>query len=145
MRNRPDPVKLQRAKELRREMTREERMLWQRLRTNQLGGLHFYRQKVLAGFIVDFCCPDMRLIVEVDGGIHVRQVEYDAERDVILQAHGWRILRISNDDVRRDTSAVLKRILAACQDGRQHAPEHHLARHDASLLPFPPQREGAGG
>jgi very-short-patch-repair endonuclease len=122
-----DPVKLQRAKELRREMTPEERMLWLRPRANRLGGFHFYRQKVLAGFIVDVCCPEVRLVVEVDGSIHEQQVEYDAERDAILQANGWRVSRISNDDVRSDTLSVLARILAACRDSKQHLPEAELS------------------
>lgn len=119
MRNGPVPVKLERAKELRSDMTYEERILWQQLRRSQLGGLHFYRQKVLAGFIVDFYCPAAYLVVEVDGGIHAQQAEYDAERDIILEAHGWRVLRISNYDVRHNTTAVLERILAACRNGQR--------------------------
>ena len=122
MPNRPDPVKFRRAIELRRDMTLEERVLWQRLRNNQLDGYHFYRQKVLAGFIVDFCCPAARLVVEVDGGIHEQQVEYDTERDGILEAHRWRVIRFSNDDVRRNTAAVLERIVAACRETDHFSP-----------------------
>lgn len=122
MRNRPNPVKLERAKELRHDMTPEEQVLWQHLRRNQLGDFHFYRQKVLAGFIVDFCCPAAQLVIEVDGGIHAQQAEYDAERDTIMEALGLRVLRISNDDVRRNTAAVLERILTACRDGQQRPP-----------------------
>ena len=141
----PDPVKFQRAKELRREMTPEERMLWLRLRANQLGGFHFYRQKVLAGFIVDFCRPEVRLVFEVDGSIHEKQAEYDAERDALLQAHGWRLMRVSNDDVRGDTMAVLACIRAACCDSLPPIPGHMGARDDATVLPFPSRREGAWG
>jgi len=82
-----DPAKEQRAKELRRAMTREEAMLWSALRTNRLGGFHFRRQQIVAGFILDFYCHAAGLAVEVDGGIHQLQVEYDAERDAVLRAN----------------------------------------------------------
>jgi very-short-patch-repair endonuclease len=58
--------KLQRAKELRREMTPAEKLLWNELRANKLG-VHFRRQQVIAGFIVDFYCHKVGLVVEVDG------------------------------------------------------------------------------
>ena len=61
--------KLQRAKELRRDMTPAEKILWQELRGNKLG-VHFRRQQVIAGFIVDFYCHKAGLVVEVDGDIH---------------------------------------------------------------------------
>jgi very-short-patch-repair endonuclease len=61
--------KLQRAKELRRDMTPAEKILWQELRANKLG-VHFRRQQVIAGFIVDFYCHKAGLVIEVDGDIH---------------------------------------------------------------------------
>src|SRR4051812_33525571 len=67
--------KLARAKELRREMTPAERLLWSHLRRNQLNGLHFRRQQVIEGFITDFYCHSAALVVEVDGRIHEEQVE----------------------------------------------------------------------
>lgn len=106
-----DRAKVMRAKELRRDMTEEEKLLWKELRTNRLQGLHFRRQQVISGFIVDFYCHSARLVVEVDGGIHQEQNEYDTERDWLLQARGLRVLRIRNDDVRNHMSAVLDRIL----------------------------------
>jgi very-short-patch-repair endonuclease len=105
-------AKLERAKLFRREMTPEERLLWARLRRSQLPGLHFRRQQVIAGFIVDFYCARAGLLVEVDGAVHDSQPDYDAERDEILAARGLRILRVSNEDVQRDVDAVLTRILA---------------------------------
>ena len=79
-----DPVKRQRAVELRRDMTPAERVLWKSLRGNQLQELHFRRQQVVEGFIVDFCCHSALLVVEVDGGIRETQRDYDADRDQIL-------------------------------------------------------------
>ena len=107
-----DPAKVQRAKELRRHMTKEERILWQRLRGNRLHGLHFRRQQIIDGFIVDFYCHAAGLAVEVDGEVHRQQAAYDAERDCILSARGLRIMRIKNEEVRQNLSGVLSRIAA---------------------------------
>jgi len=110
-----DQVKVQRAKELRRQMTREERILWQQLRTNRLQGFHFRRQQVIAGFIADFYCHAAGLVVEMDGGIHQQQAEYDAERDRVLATLGLRILRVRNIEILENLAGVLERIAAACR------------------------------
>jgi len=111
-----DQVKVQRAKELRRQMTREERILWQQLRTNRLQGFHFRRQQVIAGFIADFYCHAAGLVVEMDGGIHQQQAEYDAERDRVLATLGLRILRVRNIEILENLAGVLERIAAACRE-----------------------------
>jgi len=112
-----DPAKVQQAKELRRHMTKEERILWQRLRGNRLRGLHFRRQQIIDGCIVDFYCHAAGLVVEVDGEVHQQQAAYDAERDRILSARGLRIVRVRNEEVRQDLSGVLSRIGAVCREG----------------------------
>jgi len=61
------------ATQMRREMTASENLLWQHLRANRLDGLHFRRQQVVDGFMVDFYCHAARLVVEVDGAVHARQ------------------------------------------------------------------------
>lgn len=109
------PVKKARARELRQRMTLEERILWGRLRDRRLRGHHFRRQQVIAGFIVDFYCDAARLAIELDGDIHAQQAEYDAARDEVLAAHEIRILRIANDDIHRNLTLVLARIVAACE------------------------------
>ncbi|MBH8562944.1 DUF559 domain-containing protein [Nostoc sp. CENA67] len=107
-------IKLERAKELRRQMTPEEKILWQHLRTNHLHGLHFRRQQIIDGFIADFYCHAAGLVIEVDGKIHQQQAEYDAERDKVLSARGLRLLRIKNEEVRQELDQVLMRISKAC-------------------------------
>ncbi|MDF2387243.1 DUF559 domain-containing protein [Nostoc ellipsosporum NOK] len=107
-------IKLERAKELRRQMTPEEKILWQHLRTNCLHGLHFRRQQIIDGFIADFYCHAAGLVIEVDGKIHEQQAEYDAERDKVLSARGLRLLRIKNEEVRQELDQVLMRISKAC-------------------------------
>jgi very-short-patch-repair endonuclease len=111
-----DAAKVQRAKELRRQMTAEEQRLWEHLRTNRLDGFHFRRQQVVDGFIVDFYCHAAGLVVELDGAIHRQQGEYDAERGRILSARGLRVLRIRDQDVWSDLDGVLTRIAAACRE-----------------------------
>ena len=108
-------AKVEAAKQLRRHATLEENLLWQHLRRNQLNGLHFRRQQVIDGFIVDFYCHGAGLIVELDGPVHDQQIEYDQERDRVLSARGLRILRVKNEDTKRDLPGVLVRIAAACK------------------------------
>ena len=108
------PIKVERAKELRRQMTQEEKILWQHLRGNRLNNLHFRRQQIIDGFITDFYCHAARLVIEVDGEIHQQQAEYDAERDRVLLARGLRLLRIKNEKVRQNLNSVLMRITTAC-------------------------------
>lgn len=106
-----EPGKWVRARELRRDMTPEEAILWERLRRNQLNGLHFRRQQVFAGFIIDFYCDAAALAIELDGGIHGEQMEYDQQRDAVLTGKGIRVLRIPNESVRSNMAIVLREIL----------------------------------
>ncbi len=101
--------KLQRAKELRRDMTPAEKILWQELRANKLG-VHFRRQQVIAGFIVDFYCHKAALVIEVDGDIHDLQQEEDARREKVLREMGLRIVRFRNEEVLEDLFAVVAKI-----------------------------------
>ncbi len=103
--------KLQRAKELRREMTPAEKILWEELRANKLG-VHFRRQQVIQGFIVDFYCHKAGLVIEVDGDIHDLQKEEDERREKVLSEMGLRVVRFGNDEVVSDLSAVVGKIKA---------------------------------
>jgi len=109
-----DSPEIQRAQELRRQMTPEEKILWHHLRTNKLKGFHFRRQQIISRYIVDFYCDKVGLVVELDGDIHLVQVAYDAERDQELLARGFQVLRFRNEEVRHNLTNVLDRILAAC-------------------------------
>jgi very-short-patch-repair endonuclease len=108
-------AKRQAAQQMRRSMTPAESRLWLRLKSNRLAGLHFRRQQVLGGFIVDFYCHPARLVVEVDGEVHAGQEPYDAERDQLLQQWGLRVLRFSNERVLGDISGVVNEIVAAAE------------------------------
>ena len=112
VRARRDPEKQRLACQMRRRMTEAEARLWERLRNNQLAGLHFRRQQVIEGFIADFYCRSARLIVECDGRVHQNQREYDQERDRILSTHNLRVVRFINDRIQHDLCDVLTEILA---------------------------------
>ncbi len=107
-------AKAQRTRELRREMTPAERLLWARLRANRLQGFHFRRQQIIEPYIVDFYCHQAGLIIEVDGDVHAVQQEYDRLREQQLQAHGLRVLRFTNREVVNQPDEVLQTILTAC-------------------------------
>ena len=109
---------MQRAKELRQNMMKQEKVLWDKLRNNKLGGFHFRRQQVIDGFIIDFYCNLVKLAIEVDGSIHRLHRECDEERDMILQTEGIEIVRLSNSEIDKDIEAVLQRILSYCQRKR---------------------------
>ena len=122
-----------RARELRNQSTDAERCLWRHLRLHQLAGLKFRRQAPIAGYIADFVCPQVKLIIEVDGGQHVEQADADEIRTQILKTHGYRVIRYWNDD-------VLSRIEDVLDDILRHA-KGTPPRPSPSLC----EREGAKG
>ncbi|MGH7548076.1 MAG: endonuclease domain-containing protein [Gemmatimonadales bacterium] len=100
LRRRPtSPRKLQRARELRQDLTLAERRAWDLLRNRRMLGLKFRRQHVLAGFIVDFYCAKLGLVLEINGPGHTSttQSDYDAARTAHLETRGLRVIRISNE------------------------------------------------
>ncbi|MET0893023.1 MAG: DUF559 domain-containing protein [Pseudoxanthomonas sp.] len=99
------------ARTLRNTATDAERRLWQHLWLKQLAGYKFRRQVPVAGYIADFICCEVRLVVELDGGQHVERAAYDQQRTIALQRAGYRVLRYWNDDVLLRTSSVLEDIL----------------------------------
>jgi very-short-patch-repair endonuclease len=100
------------ARELRVRQTSAEMMLWDALRGRRLAGLKVRRQHPIGTFVVDFCCPDRRLVIELGGAVHEQQKEHDAEREALLVESGYRVLRFSNDTIHIDLGAVLDTIRA---------------------------------
>jgi very-short-patch-repair endonuclease len=89
-------------------------MLWNRLRGGQLAGLKFRRQQPIVPYIVDFFCHEVALVVEVDGRSHDDRGQEDARREAFLRdQQRLQVLRVSNDDVLKETEAVLIAILRA--------------------------------
>ena len=114
---REHPNTLPRAKHLRGNLTDAEQRLWSHLRRRQLDGHRFRRQVPLGPFVADFVCPAKKLVIELDGGQHVADAARDRSRDAWLAARGYRVLRFWNNDVMRDTDAVLAEILRALEGG----------------------------
>jgi very-short-patch-repair endonuclease len=102
--------KLELARDLRRRMTSQEKILWNSLRRDALSALHFRRQQVVAGYIVDFYCASAKLAVEIDGIVHLGTADYDRTRDRALLDMGIRTVRVSDTEVERDLGGVLKKI-----------------------------------
>lgn len=120
------------ARELRRRATVAEQQAWTLLRNRGVHGVKFRRQKVIHGFIVDFYCGDLNLVLEIDGSIHElpAQRDYDLERDALFQRLGFTVVRLANSDVRRSR---LEAVVAEVLEARKGLP------------PLPPAGEGARG
>lgn len=104
------------AKAMRGELTPAECALWAALRGRRLGGLRFRCQHPAGPFVLDFCCPAAKLVIEVDGAVHDSQQEQDAARTKHLEQYGYRVLRFTNVQVLTDLDAVLDAILLATQE-----------------------------
>jgi very-short-patch-repair endonuclease len=100
------------ASELRHNLTEAETFLWLRLRKRQIKNCRFYRQRIICNYIVDFYCPDAKLVIEIDGGQHYSEpgMVKDALRDCHLADLGLMVLRFSAREVFENTAGVLERI-----------------------------------
>jgi very-short-patch-repair endonuclease len=104
-----------RARELRTTAPEAERILWHRLRNRQLCGFKFRRQMPIQGYFADFACVEAKLIVELDGGQHADQIEYDARRTEMIELAGYRVLRFWNSAVMTELNEVLDLIARELQ------------------------------
>jgi very-short-patch-repair endonuclease len=98
------------ARNLRERATVAEKILWNELRGRKLDGMKFRRQHALGPFVVDFCCAEQRLVIEVDGEIHDEQRDQDAARSEHLSQYGYHVLRFTNQQVLHEIAAVLEAI-----------------------------------
>ena len=101
------------AQQLRRRMTDAEVKLWEKLRNKQLHGFKFRRQHpLLETYIVDFYCAQVKLVIEIDGPVHVLPLVklYDQNRENELKSYGFRIMRFSNKEIETDIHHVLSKI-----------------------------------
>ena len=98
--------------DLRNNATFEETLLWQQLKGSKLNNKKFRRQHSIGNYIVDFYCPENKLVIELDGGIHSTKEakEKDQHRDENLINFGLKVLRIENEEVIKDITSVLEKI-----------------------------------
>ena len=103
-------------------MTPAEIKLWARLRAHQLNGVHFRNQHAIGNYVVDFCAPRKKLIIELDGSQHFEQEEYDQERTKYLESKDYKVIRFWNNRVTNDIEGALRAIMFAIETDT-HAPE----------------------
>ena len=107
-----EPHQFKYARELRREMTEAEKVLWDHLRARRFFNLKFRRQHPILEFIADFYCHELKLVVEVDGKYHEEDdaAYYDSERTKELQRYGFTVVRFSNDQILSNVDGVLRQL-----------------------------------
>jgi very-short-patch-repair endonuclease len=108
------------ARLLRQNMTDAERTIWSQLRGRRLNGFKFKRQWTIRGYVVDFCCIENRLIVEIDGGQH--NAVRDAARTKALNGAGYRVIRFWNNEVQENLEGVLTSLLAELEQHPHPSP-----------------------
>jgi len=130
---------LARVRQLHREMTPAEKLLWSRLRNRRLDGFKFRSQVWLGFFIADFFCWEAKLVVEVDGSQHADRIGHDRARSEQLGRQGYKILRFWNNQVLGELEAVLAAIRVQLQ-ARVPSPSRPAAQ--AGPLPLPERERG---
>jgi very-short-patch-repair endonuclease len=103
-----NPDLKQLAKELRKNMTLSEVLLWNELKQKKMLGLDFDRQRPINNYIVDFYCKELSLAIEIDGDTHIFKYDYDEERQTSLEKMGVHFLRFDDIDVKRNMFNVLR-------------------------------------
>ena len=96
-----------RAKELRKNLTLAEKKIWYKYLINYQ--YRVYRQRPIDNFVVDFYCPKLKLVIEIDGDSHYREnaQEYDSQRTEILQGYGLKVIRFTNEEVLHNLEGVI--------------------------------------
>lgn len=126
-------------------MTDAERALWLLLRGRQIAGLKFRRQHPYGDYILDFVCLENKLAIEVDGGQHDQQAEYDDNRTRKLQLAGFRVPRFWNNEVLKEIESVKEKIWLAVQELQTHPhpnlPLEGEGTNSSKLTLMPLQRE----
>lgn len=95
-----------------------ERKLWDELRSGKLEGLKFRRQQPIGYYIADFLCAESKVIIELDGRSHVKELENDLIRTAYLESRGYKVIRFGNEEVLGKIDRVLWEILSACENRR---------------------------
>ena len=123
MHKRTTPKVFGHAKQLHRNMTPAEVKLWARLRAHRLEGVHFRNQHAIGNYVVDFCAPRKKLIIELDGSQHLEQEAYDKERTEYLESKGYTVLRLWNNNVMNEIESVIRAIIQAMESDRHPSRE----------------------
>ena len=112
------PAIFEKAKDLRKNMTPAELKLWEHIKDNKILGLRFRRQHPIGIFIADFYCHKIKLVIELDGGIHNNPENkgYDKNRTAELERLGIKVIRFKNEEVLENVEEVISKLNKACGD-----------------------------
>ena len=105
-----------RARNLRKNRTDAENRMWYYLRNRRLGGYKFVREHVIGKYIADFVCREKKLIIEVDGGQHMTATAYDQQRTKDLEAIGFQVVRVWNNEVYKNIRGIMEQILTLLEN-----------------------------
>lgn len=105
-------IKVSLAREFRKNPTKSEKILWNALRNRQFLNLKFRRQYLVDGYLIDFYCHELKLAIEIDGGVHLnkKRREYDRERQNIIEQYKIRFFRVNSKEVELDINRMLKEL-----------------------------------
>ncbi len=122
------PHIFEKAKMLRKDMTGAELKLWEKLKGKKMLGLRFRPQHPIDIFIADFYCHPLKLVIEIDGGIHnsTDQKEYDFGREGELENWGIKVIRFTNEEVENEMNRVLEDVKQICLKRKSELPQSPL-------------------
>jgi very-short-patch-repair endonuclease len=109
--------KSERARELRRDPSRAERLCWELIRAHRMEGIKFRRQHPIGPYFADFACASQNLVIEIDGDHHADQVEADARRTAVMESMGWRVVRFGANEVVQNPEAIWAAIQLLIREG----------------------------
>ena len=112
------------ARELRKNMTDQEKILWSHIRKRQINRMHFRKQHPYGIYILDFYCFKANLVIEIDGLIHLKRRDYDTERTKYLKSSGLNVIRFKNEDIEDRIEFVLEKIRSFLIES---PPAHHFS------------------
>lgn len=104
------------ARQLRKESTKAEKIVWELIRSREFMGLKFRRQHVIEGFVLDFYCHEMKLGIEIDGSVHFRRKDHDKLRQEVIESENINIIRITNKEIAENKRSILEKIKEAVRE-----------------------------
>jgi very-short-patch-repair endonuclease len=111
-----------RRRDLRKQQTEAEKIFWNIIRGRKLNNLKFHRQFGIGSYIIDFYCPEIRLAIELDGGQHAENIEYDLVRTFFLNQMNIKVVRFWNNDITNNASGVYDEIVKIVEDIKTSPP-----------------------
>ncbi len=115
---------IEKSRQLRKNMTPQERKLWYIIRNRQFYGYRFRRQFPIGQYIVDFICREKKIIIEIDGGQHneIKNILYDNKRTEYLISEGYKVLRFWNNDIDKNIDGVYEKLKEVFEIGENITP-----------------------